>query len=90
MSKRLIITLSDEQHRLLVALSGLLGLSMSELIRRAIDMVYRPTKRPRVAGFELLITLRKGIDEALAGRGAGIRARAMQFGSRRSPVVDPD
>jgi len=89
MSRKLQITLTDEQHALLVELSALTGVSMSEYIRRAIDIVHRPQKRPRVRGYEISLALRKGIDEALAGRRVDVKGRGMQFGSRRSPVVDP-
>jgi hypothetical protein len=88
-SHRLPITISDEQYALLEAASAVTGVSMAEYVRQAIDIVYRPRKKPRLGGYELVISLRKGVDAALAGR-LMRRGRPMQFGSRRSPVVDPD
>jgi hypothetical protein len=42
MSHRTQITLTDEQRARLLALSGRTGLSLSELIRRAVDRSYAP------------------------------------------------
>ncbi|HEV8682357.1 MAG TPA: ribbon-helix-helix domain-containing protein, partial [Actinomycetota bacterium] len=40
MSRRTQITITDEQHARLSALSEETGLSMSELVRRALDRTY--------------------------------------------------
>jgi hypothetical protein len=41
---------------------------MAELVRRAIDQVYRPELRPRVPGFELSLGVWKRPDAAVIGR----------------------
>lgn len=40
MARRTQFTITDEQHALLSALAGDTGLSMSELVRRALDRTY--------------------------------------------------
>jgi hypothetical protein len=42
MSRRTHLTLSDRQHAFLQSEAGRTGLSMAELVRRAIDFTYRP------------------------------------------------
>jgi hypothetical protein len=44
------------------------GLSMAELVRRAIDSTYRPYARPRVLGYELSLGLWRRPDAAIIGR----------------------
>ena len=68
MSRRTQITLSDIQHACLVDESVRSGVSMAELIRRAIDKTYRPHVRPKVGGFELSVGLWQRPDAAVAGR----------------------
>ncbi len=41
---------------------------MAELVRRAIDAVYRPKLRPVVGGFQVNIGLLRGPDAAVIGR----------------------
>jgi hypothetical protein len=41
---------------------------MAELVRRAIDRVYRPELRPKVPGYELSLGLWKRPDAAVIGR----------------------
>ena len=53
MSRRTQITLTDGQHDFLIDESWRTGLSMAELIRRAVDNEYRPAKRRRVRGLAL-------------------------------------
>jgi hypothetical protein len=57
--------LSDEADRT--------GLSIAELVRRAIDGAYRPEQRQRTGGFELSVGLWRRPDAAVAGRRPGIR-----------------
>ena len=68
MSRRTQITLSDRQHAFLADESFRSGLSMAELVRRAIDTTYRPHARPRVPGVEVSFGLWRRPDEALVGR----------------------
>jgi hypothetical protein len=68
MSRRTQLHLTDRQHAFLAGESERTGLPMAELIRRAIDAVYRPDLRPRVRGYELSAGLWKRPDAALVGR----------------------
>jgi hypothetical protein len=68
MSRRTQLTLTDRQHAYLIGESIRTGLSMAELMRRAIDKVYRPELRPKVPGFELSLGLWKRPDAAVIGR----------------------
>jgi hypothetical protein len=44
------------------------GLSMCELVRRAIDATYRPHSRPRISGYEVSVGVWKRPDAAIVGR----------------------
>jgi Ribbon-helix-helix protein, copG family len=68
MSRKTQITLEDGQHALLKAEAALSGISMAELIRRAIDHVYRPWVRPTVRGYEVAFAFWKRPDSAVVGR----------------------
>jgi hypothetical protein len=68
MSRSAHFTLTDRQHALLVEESIRTGLSMAELVRRALDSTYRPTLRPVVAGFHLNLGVTRGPDAAVVGR----------------------
>ena len=68
MSRRTQITLSDRQHAYLVGESARTGLSLAELVRRAVDRTYRPHFRPRVSGFELSLGWWNRPDAAIVGR----------------------
>jgi hypothetical protein len=67
------VTLSDRQHAFLRHEAGRTGLSLAELVRRAIDYTYRPYNRPRLRGFELSLGFWKRPDASVAGRRAGVR-----------------
>ncbi len=67
-SRRTQITLRDRQHAFLVDESARTGLSIAELVRRAIDAAYRPHARPVVRGFELSLGVWRRPDAAVAGR----------------------
>jgi hypothetical protein len=73
MSQRTQITLSDRQHRFLLAESSRTGLSIAELVRRSIDRVYQPHARPRTCGIELSVGFWTRPDAAIAGRRPSIR-----------------
>ncbi|MDQ2983778.1 MAG: hypothetical protein M3R70_07640 [Actinomycetota bacterium] len=68
MSRRTQITLSDRQHAFLVEESIRSGLAIAELVRRAIDVTYRPGSRPTVRGFALSVGVWTRPDAALVGR----------------------
>ena len=68
MSRKTQLTLTDRQHAYLIGESIRTGLSMAELIRRAIDKVYRPELRPKVPGYELSLGLWRRPDAAVVGR----------------------
>jgi hypothetical protein len=68
MSRKTQITLTDRQHGFLRDESDQTGLSMAELIRRALDSTYRPAARRKLNGFELSVGVWRDPDEALVGR----------------------
>ena len=68
MSRKTQITLTDRQHRLLLEESIRSSVSMAELVRRAIDTVYRPSLRPVVRGFQVNVGLLRSPDAAIIGR----------------------
>jgi hypothetical protein len=68
MSRRTQVILTDRQHAFLLDESGRTGLSLGELVRRAVDGTYRPFARPRVRGFELSVGVWERPDAAVAGR----------------------
>jgi hypothetical protein len=68
MSRRTQVTLTDRQHAFLVSEAVRTGLSLAELVRRAVDGTYRPHLRPKVAGLELSLALWRRPDAAVAGR----------------------
>jgi hypothetical protein len=68
MSRKTQLTLTDRQHAYLLGESIRPGLSMAELVRRAIDKVYRPGLRSKVPGYELSLGLWKRPDAAVVGR----------------------
>ena len=78
LSRRTQITLQDRQHAFLADESNRTGLSIAELVRRAIDTTYRPDIRPVVHGFELSLGLWRRPDAAVAGR----RVRSARRGGR--------
>ena len=73
MSRRTQIHLTDRQHAFLVGESERTGLPMAELVRRAIDRVYRPEARPRVRGYEISAGWWSRPDAAIVGRRPGRR-----------------
>jgi hypothetical protein len=65
LTERQYEVLNDEAHRT--------GLSIAELVRRAIDRAYRPDARPRAGGLELSVGVWRRPDAAVTGRRPGIR-----------------
>jgi hypothetical protein len=66
--RRLQIQVTDGQYVLLREESSRTSLPMAELIRRAVDAVYRPNSRLRVGGVELSLGLWHEPDAAAVGR----------------------
>src|SRR5579862_6865354 len=52
---RFHVMLTNRQYDYLATEADRTGLSISELVRRAIDRVYRPELRPRAGGLELSV-----------------------------------
>jgi len=73
MGRRTHVVLTDSQHAFLFGEARRTGLSMGELVRRAVDETYELERRPRVRGFELSVGLWRNPDAAVAGRRAGAR-----------------
>jgi hypothetical protein len=68
MSRRTQVTLTDRQHAFLVGEAFRTGLSLAELVRRAVDSTYRPHLRPTLRGLELSVGVWRRPDAAVAGR----------------------
>ena len=62
------MTLTDEQYEFLRRESSLTGLSVAELVRRALDAQYRASDRPRVRGWDLRVGVWRRPDAAVVGR----------------------
>ena len=78
MSRRTQVTLTDRQHAFLVGEAIRTGLSLAELVRRAVDRTYRPEVRPKIGGVEVSLGLWRRPDAAVAGRRPeplGVRAK---------------
>ena len=71
------MTLTDEQHAFLIEEAHRTGLSLAELVRRALDASYKPDERPRLRGFDISLGIWRAPDAAVAGRRGGGRAEAL-------------
>jgi hypothetical protein len=67
-SRKTQITLTDRQHLFLRGEAARTGLSMAELVRRAVDVTYRRGARPTVHGYEVSVGVWRRPDEAIVGR----------------------
>jgi Ribbon-helix-helix domain len=65
--RRIQICVTDRQYAMLREESTRTSLPMAELVRRAVDAVYRPNSRFRVRGFELNVGLWRDPDTAAVG-----------------------
>jgi hypothetical protein len=72
--RRFHIILSDRQLAFLADEAQRTGLSMGELVRRAVDTTYRPEVRPRLPGVEVSVAIWRRPDAALVGRRTAHRA----------------
>ena len=68
MGLRTHVTLTDEQRTFLLNESARSGLSMAELVRRALDATYPLAPRTHVGGFEVNVGLWRRLDAAVTGR----------------------
>jgi hypothetical protein len=68
MNRRTHIMLTDRQHAFLRSEAERTGLSLAELVRRAVDAAYRPHARPRIPGLELSVGIWRRPDAAVIGR----------------------
>jgi hypothetical protein len=62
------VLLTPEQYAFLLAESARTGLSRAELVRRALEDVYRPDERPGLGGWEVSLGFWPRPDAALVGR----------------------
>ena len=62
------VYVTDEQRTFLLNESARSGLSMAELVRRALDATYPLAQRQHVGGFELNVGLWRRLDAAVTGR----------------------
>ena len=75
MAHRMQISLTAQQYETLNAEAWRTGLSIAELVRRAVDGVYRPQLRPSASRLELSVGVWRKPDAATTGRRPGIRLR---------------
>jgi len=75
--------LTKEQYALLKAEAEVAGLSLGELVRRALDRVYRPRARINVRGWEISFAIWKRPDAAVVAR--RIHARPRPLNERSTP-----
>lgn len=68
MGMRTHVTLTETQRDFLLSESARSGLSMAELVRRALDATYPLPPRRHVGGFELNVGLWRRLDAAVTGR----------------------
>jgi hypothetical protein len=78
MSRKTQITLTDRQHRLLLEESVRSSVSMAELVRRAIDTVYRPNTRLVARGFHVNVGVVRSPDAAIVGRVVTVPRRVLE------------
>ena len=67
--------LTQEQYGLLKAEAEVAGLSVAELVRRALDHVYRPRVRFKVRGWEVSFAIWRRPDAAVVARRVRERPR---------------
>jgi len=62
------VLVRSDQHAVLLEESARSGLPMAELVRRALDVVYLPRRRPAARGLELSVGVWRRLDAATTGR----------------------
>jgi hypothetical protein len=68
MAMSIHVLLTDAQRSFLLNESARSGLSMGELVRRALDATYPLAPRQHIGGFELNVGLWRRLDAAVSGR----------------------
>ena len=68
MTMSIHVFLRDDQRSFLLNESARSGLSMGELIRRALDATYETRPRHELRGFEVSVGLWRRLDAAVTGR----------------------
>ena len=72
-SIRIHIQISEKMYRRLTTIANRTGLSVAELIRRAIERVYWPADLPKMKGFEISVGIWKRPDASIVGRRPGLK-----------------
>jgi hypothetical protein len=72
-SVRLHVQMGPHMHHRLNVEASRTGLSVAELIRRAVEEVYSTSHRPRLHGWQASLGFWRRPDAAIAGRRPGIR-----------------
>jgi Ribbon-helix-helix protein, copG family len=65
--------MSDKMYRRLTKLANRTGLSVAELVRRAVERAYWRDELPRVNGFEISVGVWKRPDASIVGRRPGLK-----------------
>lgn len=68
MGMHMHVLVRNDQHALLLEEAARSGLPMAELIRRALDAVYEPRRRPAARGLEVSIGIWRRLDATVTGR----------------------
>ncbi len=68
MAMAIHVLVTDDQRAFLLNESARSGLSMAELVRRALDATYPLESRQHVGGFEVNVGLWRRLDAAVTGR----------------------
>jgi hypothetical protein len=68
MGMHIHVLVRSDQHSVLLEESARSGLPIAELIRRAIDSVYEPSRRPAARGLELSLGVWRRLDAGVTGR----------------------
>jgi hypothetical protein len=82
MSRRTQITLDDEQYERLQRISATTGLSMAELIRRALDKTYAEDGADALDATFGMWRDRTDIDDLMQQLRPGLGARLARYGGR--------
>jgi hypothetical protein len=68
MAMNIHVLVRSDQHATLLEEAARSGLPMAELVRRAIDAVYRPNRRPAARGMEVSVGVWRRLDAGVTGR----------------------
>jgi hypothetical protein len=68
MAVDLHVLVRDDQYVELLEQSSRSGLPMAELVRRAIDAIYDPRRRPAARGVEVSVGVWRRLDAGVTGR----------------------